>query len=340
MKYIFIGMGAIGTYIGGSLLLAGNHICFVDRQEVEEKNKITPPTLLIGALKNELKNYEFSISLEEIDLKKFDVMVVAIKAFDTDEFIASLLPYKEQLPPILCLQNGVENEQKYRMLVGKGNVIAGTVTSAIGKIDRNTIVVEKLRGTGIENNIPLSKKIYDDFLQAGLNPKLFDNGLAMKWSKLLTNLLANASSAILNLSAGEIFQNKGLFNIEMAQLQEALDVMQLNHIPVVDLPKTPVKMLVVLTRFIPRSLGRLVSKKILGAGRGAKMPSLHIDLYGGRQKSEVGFLNGAVFRAGEKIGLNTPVNKLLTDTLTNLVDGTEKKDKYDHHPEMLMKLWK
>lgn len=338
MNYIFIGMGAIGTYIGGSLLITGNQVCFVDREEVREKYKANPPILVIGKSKTQIEDYSFSVGFDTIDFSKFEILVVAIKAFDTDDLIKSLLPYRENLPPILCLQNGVENEQKYRNFFGEQNVIAGTVTSAIGKIESNTIVVEKSRGTGIENCHPLSEKIYNDFFAAGLNPILYDNGLAMKWSKLLTNLLANASAAILNMSAKEIFNHKELFKFEMTQLLEAMDVMQFNHIPVVDLPKTPVKMLVVLARFIPRWLGRLLSKKILGAGRGGKMPSLHIDLHSGRSKSEVDFLNGAVSRAGEKIGLSTPVNILLTNTLTALVTGNESIKKFDHQPAALLKL--
>lgn len=99
-------------------------------------------------------------------------------------------------------------------------------------------------------------------------------------------------------------------------------------------------MLAILARFIPKWLGRIVSKKMLGAGRGGKMPSLHIDLYGGRSKSEVDYLNGAVVRAGKLIGMDTPVNTLLADTLTKLVVGSEQKEKFDHHPEALLKLWK
>jgi 2-dehydropantoate 2-reductase len=66
------------------------------------------------------------------------------------------------------------------------------------------------------------------------------------------------------------------------------------------------------------------------------MPSFHIDLHSGRGKSEVGYLNGAVVRAGEKAGIPTPVNRLLTDTLLALTKGELALDAYAQQPEKLL----
>jgi 2-dehydropantoate 2-reductase len=78
--------------------------------------------------------------------------------------------------------------------------------------------------------------------------------------------------------------------------------------------------------------------KAIGGGRGSKMPSFHIDLYSGRGKSEVDWLNGAVVRYGEKVGVPTPVNKLLTETLLALTKGELPLDTYAHRPEKLLAL--
>jgi 2-dehydropantoate 2-reductase len=113
----------------------------------------------------------------------------------------------------------------------------------------------------------------------------------------------------------------GLFAIEMRQLREALAVMWARKLPVVDLPGTPVRALAFGTR-LPAALARPLMARAVGRGRGAKMPSLHIDLHGGKERSEVDWLNGAVVRAGNRVGIRTPVNQFLTETLLALV-GTE-----------------
>ena len=66
------------------------------------------------------------------------------------------------------------------------------------------------------------------------------------------------------------------------------------------------------------------------------MPSFHIDLHSGRGKSEVEYLHGAVVCAGEKFGVPTPVNKVLTETLLALVNQQIPLDEFAHKPEKLL----
>ena len=66
------------------------------------------------------------------------------------------------------------------------------------------------------------------------------------------------------------------------------------------------------------------------------MPSFHIDLHGGRGRTEVSFLNGAVARYGARAGVPTPVNSLLTSTLEALTAGEADIETYRHKPEALI----
>jgi 2-dehydropantoate 2-reductase len=157
----------------------------------------------------------------------------------------------------------------------------------------------------------------------------------MKWSKMLTNLLANPTSAILDMTAGEVFAHPGLYRLEIAQLSECLAVMKAQGVGVVDLPGTPVRALALATK-LPLWLSKPFLGKVVGAGRGGKMPSFHIDLHAGRGKSEVTYLHGAVVRAGEKSGISTPVNRLLTEILSDMTTGKIRLDEFYRKPEKLL----
>jgi len=63
------------------------------------------------------------------------------------------------------------------------------------------------------------------------------------------------------------------------------------------------------------------------------MPSLHIDLQSGKGRSEVDWLNGAVVRAGQHAGVETPVNLFLNETLLGLVSKREKHNPFRHDPQ-------
>jgi len=229
----------------------------------------------------------------------------------------------------------VDNEPALAALLGVERVIPGTVTSAIGRRGIGDIVLEKLRGVGVAAGHPLSVALVQALNEAYLNARLFPKAADMKWSKMLTNLLANPTSAILDMTAAEVFAHPGLYRLEIAQLRECLDVMRAQGIGVVDLPGTPVRALALATR-LPLWMSKPLLSKAAGAGRGAKMPSFYIDLHAGRGKSEVTYLHGAVLRAGEKYGVATPVNKLLTETLLALTSGAIPLTEFAHQPQKFL----
>ena len=158
----------------------------------------------------------------------------------------------------------------------------------------------------------------------------------MKWSKMLTNLLANPTSAILDMTAGEVFANRNLYKLEIDMLRECLAVMDAQGFKVVDLPGTPVRALAFATK-LPLWLSKPLLGRAAGTGRGGKMPSFHIDLHSGRGKSEVEYLHGEVVRAGEKYNVPTPVNKVLTETLLALTNKEIPLEEFAHKPEKLLK---
>jgi 2-dehydropantoate 2-reductase len=340
LRFLVLGAGAIGTYVGGSLVLAGQETVFLDRPEIA-------PVLRERGLQLQLGREEYSIheplvvsTLEDaLEQGPFDVAVMAVKSYDTARSLANLAKYRPALPPILCLQNGVENEAALVDVLGHDKVIAGTVTSAVGRKDAGSVVLERLRGMGIAAGHTLSPALAAVLNNAGLQARIYRDAAAMKWSKMLTNLPANASAAILNLSPAQIYADARLYHVEIAMLREALRVMAAQHMPVIDLPGTPVRLLAWLACRLPLSLSRPLLSRGLGAGRGAKMPSLHIDLYAGRRQSEVDYLNGAVARFGERYHIATPVNRILTDTLMALVEGRMERELFSGRIDRFMGLF-
>ncbi len=335
-SFLIIGAGAIGTYIGASLANQGHEISFLEREKDIPSLRKQGLSLVIGeteinatpaALISELKG------IQELDL---DLVIVALKSYHLESFLSDLAEIKAYLPPLLCLQNGVDSEELLANVVGWEGVIPGTVTSAVDRLGKGRAVVSKQRGMGIAGPHPLVNELVPIFNQAGLNCRYYPRGEALKWSKMLTNLLGNASSAILDLSAAEIYADSGLYRMELNQVREALRVMRRQGIRPVNLPGVPVKALAGVVRFLPAFLSKPLLSGIVGGGRGEKMPSFHIDLYSGKGKSEVDQLNGAVVRAGKETGCPTPVNTFLTRTLTALVKKEIPLTRYRKNPDLFL----
>lgn len=334
LKYLCFGVGAIGTYIGGSLLLADQKVVFLERPGLAEDIRKNGLKLKLPDGEHRIEKPVVVPSLEEaLTMGPYDVAICAVKSYDTDGLIEMIRPFHSALPVFLCLQNGVENEPKLETVLGEGRVIAGSVTTAVGRRGVGDIVLERLRGIGIAGDHPLVPALSASFEVAGLKSRIYSDPGSMKWSKMLTNLLANASSAILDMSPAEIFRNPGLYQVELNQIKETLAVMDRLKFSVISLPGTPVGLLISIMKNFPPALSRPLLFQSLGKGRGGKMPSFHIDLYSGRGKSEVGYLNGAVVRAGEELGIPTPVNRNLTDLLLKLTSGEIAKEEFAHQPQ-------
>ncbi len=338
---LVLGAGAIGGYLAASLALRGHRVVVLERPHNASALREQGFYLTAGDRTHHLTNIAVVSSLEEaLEFVTFDVGFIVVKSYDTAAVLESLAPYSAQLPSFVCLQNGVENEAALAAVLGMNKVIAGTVTTAVAKEGPGRLRLERLRGIGLAAGHPLSKRLAAAMNAAGLNARLYPNAAAMKWSKLLTNLLCNATCAILDLTPAEAMANSGLFGLEMRQLREALAVMRAQNLRVVDLPGTPVRALAFGTQ-LPAWLARPLMARAVGRGRGGKMPSLHIDLHrdvsrNGKGRSEVDWLNGAVVRAGENLGIATPVNKLLNETLMKLVKQELPMNTYIHSIDRLL----
>ena len=339
MQFLFLGAGAIGTYVGGSLAAAGHQVTFIEQPAAADIIGTRGLLLHRGGKATTVREFAlFTSAAEALAAGPYDVGVFALKSFDTAAALDQLIATGAAVPPILSLQNGVDNEPTIAAALGAANVITGTVTTAVGKPGVGEVVEEKLRGIGIALNHPLAGRLVSALNDAKLVARGYPSAGPMKWSKLLTNLTGNATSAILDLPVGQIFADRRLYEVEVAVLRECLAVMRALGYRPVDLPGTPVRALAFAAQRLPRFIAQPALTKALGSGRGDKMPSFHIDLHSGRGRTEVRYLNGAVARVGAEHGVPTPVNAVLTDTLEALSSGQQNVETYRHKPEALLAL--
>ncbi|HXZ72732.1 MAG TPA: 2-dehydropantoate 2-reductase [Streptosporangiaceae bacterium] len=347
LNILSFGAGAIGTYVGGSLALAGNRLVFLEQAEVAAQLRqrglrldlsldrrragagvaTVPPEAFVCA----------GSPAEALEHGPFDVALFAMKSYDTAAALEQVMPFAARMPPVLCLQNGVDNEPAIAAVLGADKVIPGTVTGSIGRRAAGDVVLEKARGMGIAAGHPLAGRLVAALNDAGLHARLYPRAADMKWSKVLMNLPGGPLSAIVDLTIAQVFGVPGLFGLEKRASLEALAVMAAQGVRPVDLPGTPVRLLAAAWRW-PGFLVRPLMARAIGGGRGGKMPSYHIDLHAGRKQSEVAWLQGAVVRYGSKYGVPTPVNRVLTDTLLAMVRGEIPIAEYSHQPEKLIAL--
>ena len=348
ISVLVFGAGAIGSYVGGSLAHVGHRVVFIEQPSVASELHQRGLRMDVSLGKHGVEAEPLIIAPSSIEcvgsLKEamkhgpFDIGIFAIKSFDTAAALEEIKPFVKEMPPVLCLQNGVDNEPLIAAALGSDRVIAGTMTCSIARRAAGDIVLEKRRGIGIATGHPFAERLQIALNSASLNAQLFPSAANMKWSKLLANLPGSATAAIVDMTPAEVFAHAGLYDLERHMAHETLAVMEVQGIHTVDLPGIPVRALGLALR-LPPFLARPVMVNVVGGGGGGKMPSFYIDLHAGRRKSEVEWLQGAVVRYGEQFGVPTPANRLLTETLLALVRGDIQVAEFSHQPDKLIDLF-
>lgn len=336
MNVLIVGAGAIGCLLGGKLARANQQVTLAGRPTFVEAVRSRGLLLADETGRHTVRNVRAVAGpLEALARSEtaFDLVVFTVKSYDTGSAVAdlsaALAGTGAPAPALLSVQNGVGNEDSLASALPGVAVLAGSITTPVSVEGPGAIHVDKPRyGLGLSVWRPAAgssaeASLYAEscalFEQAGFAVKKYENAQAMKWTKLLMNMMGNATCAILDEPPQTAFADNKIVDLEIEAWREALAVMAAAGIPALNMDRYPFALLAPLVRYAPNGLIRPILRKEIGGARGGKLPSLHIDLHGSKGRSEVGWLNGAVVRKGEEIGVATPVNRALTGVLDSLV---------------------
>lgn len=332
-RFLCFGVGAVGMYLGASLLQSGHSVVFVDRPESAARVREKGFTLLAPNRCFFMAEPDVQPTIEDaLTHGPFDAAIFAVKGYDTDRVLRYLQPYQVALPAFICFQNGIGNEAKLVDLFGPEKVIPAVMTTSVRRRKLGVAEVLSFRGTGISGRHQLISAIIGIFNQAGLNLHSYRDPASMKWSKVLLNLMTNASSAILNMAPEEIIRDPELRKIEIMAIQEGLQVMRAQNLHLVNLPGYPIRWINLIMRDgVSESLRDSVLTRMVSDSWGLRKPLLAVDIENGKTESEVNAINGAVVRHGRQSEVATPINYGLTELLNGIATGEIDPQMYAHN---------
>ncbi|MEA3459216.1 MAG: 2-dehydropantoate 2-reductase [Chloroflexota bacterium] len=339
MRLLIVGVGAIGSLIGNRLARAGNEVTLVGR----ERHVKAIRRRGLGLDERGRVRWERSVqavtSVEEVADDSFDLIILAVKAYDTATAVSQVTPLTERGIPALLLQNGVGGEEVVAEVLGGATILSAVITLSVEVKEPGLVRLTTTRGgmslapTAPGQSVAEFARV---FHRAGFRVATYPDYRAMKWSKLLLNIIGNASSAILDISSADVFADRRLFALERKAFREAVEVMHSLGLKPVPLPGYPVPLFARAICGLPRFLLQPLFRKVIVGGRGGKMPSLHMDLARGKGKSEVEYLNGAVVRYAQRLELDVPANRALHSVLMRIVRGEIPWEEYRGRPEGLL----
>lgn len=347
MRILIYGAGAVGCFLGGHLALAQHEVTLLGRTWL--KDAIDSRGLSIKLASGQTRRVStIQVITKPQEIESFDLILFSMKANDTVRAIQELIEYLTRdsemgvfgeippPPPIVCFQNGVGNEESLRSAFGPDAVAAASVATPVSMPEPAIVLEEKQRGVAIAEDSVNSQTVIDAFHKTDLVLQPVASSTSLKWSKLLTNMVGNSVSAIVDRTPDQVYSDPALFDIERRAFLEALGVLRLAQIDLVNLPGLPVKLLATAFELLPKAISKPVLTQQIGKGRGDKLPSLQLDLRNQKTVTEVEWLNGAVVKLADDMNRYAPVNHVLALTLADIASGRVPWQIYQQNPDLLV----
>lgn len=333
MDVLVVGAGAIGCWLTAEIAQTGARVTLVARPRQ------------LDTLKNQGIRCagEFRVrpqvvaGLSQVD-QTCQTVILTMKAFQVEAAIQELVQSKLEFGHLWTLQNGIGSDRYALDALGNERVLAAATTKAVGYPEVGNIEPAPKGGFSLA---PFDRPWREGDRPAWL--KDFAGGVAykrdarqMKWSKLLLNMVANASCAITGLGPPELARDPDLFRLELEAVREALAVIKRMGFKPVDLPDFPVRMFSLVSGRLPMAVSQRILAPIIAKARGGKTPSLLGDLQAGRGASEVEYLNGAVVSQAQEFGLPVPVHQTFFELTRDLIAGRLDAAEFHREPRRLL----
>lgn len=334
-RYVIFGAGAIGSAIAALLSRGGSRVICVARPAYSEALR---RGILIKENGNELIVVIDSVtSARELSVEGGDVAFITTKSQATVAAVEELFSRYNESLPIVCLQNGVRNEEVAAKKFEK--VYAGLVFLSAVQLEPSVITLPQGRSVAIgcypDGVDDTARELCADLARAGFEAVPSAHVMSMKWGKLVANL-NNATTTITGYWLERAMADPEMRKLMLAVREEGLRVLDAAGIevePPADEP-SPIRIRAMTDKLREAPPRQYDPSTVSGEPR--TFSSMWQDLYLGREGNEAEFLNGDIVTLGEKLGIPTPYNSALLGIVNRMFEEGIKPGIYT--PEELHNL--
>lgn len=302
MKILVFGLGALGTVYSCLLQNQGHEITGIDHPAVV--NLIKQDGVKVAGIWGEHKAVLTQVvsNLNEIEEQVFDLIIVSVKAYETEEVACQLRNMISNNTYLMLAQNGYGNFETAAKYIPANQIILGRVIFGSETINagnaRVTVIADDVIIGSPDNLIAMTvlKNFAQIFSQAGIPTRASDEIMRYVWGKIIYNSALNPLGAILEVPYGKLAENNYSKDFLNQIIEEIFSVL---------------KAVDQTTMWENAEAYRKAFYAQLLPSTAAHHASMLQDIQRGR-KTEIDSLNGAVVELGQKYGVETPVNRFIT----------------------------
>ena len=283
------GAGALGSLVGYMIQKAGYDVVFIARGK--QLDALSKKLVVKGLINDEIA---VDVRSKPVDA---DITFLTVKAYDTEAAAKSLA--KVNCGVVCSLQNGVGNEEILLKYVR--DVVGGVTTYGANLIDYGVVEFAGIGKTfvgdfGKKSNAKKVAKVLND---SGMETEIVEDISRRIWVKAVINAAINPITAICSVRNGKVVEIAELWKLASALAKEGEEVMKGLGFDVKENELVnAVKDVALKTKNNKSSMLQDLEK---------------------RKKTEIEYINGAIVKAGKKLGIDVVAN----ETILNLIRGIE-----------------
>jgi len=324
-KIAVVGAGAIGGITGALLFEQGADIVLVDNNADHVEAICKKGFQVDGLEKDRFINVPAYKGIEEAECK-FDMVILAVKDIHNKTVVPAILPFLEKDGFIVSVQNGIPEDELFK-LAGTDKIVSGM--TGWGATNKGAGHCTKTTGgifeVGRYMGRPDSQVVEAaEILKKAFEVKIIPFMVILKWYKLFVNASMSGVGAISGYLYGDTLKDDAAARLAVKVITEAYDVSQKADIsfPAKGLAPfpTPDKL---TARSEPVYAKTIEMLRVMLKDHHAIKSSVLQDLEKGAL-SEIDYWNGYIAAVGQKLGVETPVNAAITKMVKEIESGKRK----------------
>ncbi|NPT47968.1 2-dehydropantoate 2-reductase [Paraburkholderia sp. 1N] len=307
MKIAVLGAGGVGGYFGARLAAAGFDVTFVARGKHLEAMR-TNGLRVISPLGD--VTVEDPKAVDDISkVGTVDLVLVAVKLWDTDTAAQSLKPLADQGAAVLSFQNGVHKDEILTRYLPEKSILGGVcyiaaVISEPGVIAHSGTMQKLTFGEYDGTQSKRVQTFYEACQKAGITSEISENIRRLIWEKFVFLVGLSGTTASIRRPIGPIRDNPRTRALLLDVMRE---VVAIGRAKGVDLPADFAEDRLQFCDTIPATM----------------TSSMHHDLERGN-RMELPWLSGGVSEFGAQLGIPTPKNTTITQILELYAAGSKQ----------------
>lgn len=294
MLVYIAGSGAMGCRFGYQISKTGNEVILLDQWDDHIKAIQENGLKITGDVE---ETVHLPIMKPQEATREADLVILFTKAMQLPQMLQDIKGIIGKETKVLCLLNGLGHEEVIRQYIPEHNILMGVTVWTAGLKGPGHVHLQGVGALNLQSVDPSNKEagleVAEMLTEANLFATYDDDVVPNIWRKACVNGTMNSMCALLDCTIGELFASEDGLKIVKEIIHEFVTVGRAEGV-ILDEEA--------ITNYVMETSEKAAPH----------YPSMHQDLVQNHRLTEIDFINGAVNAKAEKLGIDTPYCRLIT----------------------------